>query len=89
MDSTNKNKGDSTNENKGISRVDSGSTQGWFVRGYRNGKTYSKFFSDGKYKDKEEAVEKFMEKYLEFSISIIVSKVFMQIAKIVNKRICQ
>jgi hypothetical protein len=32
--------------NKGISRIDSGSTHGWFVRGYRNGKTYSKLFSD-------------------------------------------
>jgi hypothetical protein len=31
---------------KGISRIDSGSTHGWFVRGYRNGKTYSKLFSD-------------------------------------------
>ncbi len=34
--------------NKGISRIDSGSTHGWFVRGYRNGKTYSKLFSDKK-----------------------------------------
>lgn len=34
--------------NKGISRIDSGSTHGWFVRGYRNGKTYSKLFSDRK-----------------------------------------
>ena len=33
---------------KGISRIDSGSTHGWFVRGYRNGKTYSKLFSDRK-----------------------------------------
>ncbi len=32
--------------NKGISRIDSGSTHGWFVRGYKNGKTYSKLFSD-------------------------------------------
>jgi hypothetical protein len=46
-----------TNENRGISRVDSGSTQGWSVRGYRNGKTYSKFFSDGKYKGTEEALK--------------------------------
>ena len=35
-----------TIENKGISRIDSGSTHGWFVRGYRNGKTYSRLFSD-------------------------------------------
>ena len=34
--------------NKGISRIDSGSTHGWFVRGYRNGKTYAKLFSDRK-----------------------------------------
>jgi hypothetical protein len=34
--------------NKGISRIDSGSTHGWFVRGYRNGKTYSRLFSDRK-----------------------------------------
>lgn len=31
---------------KGISRIDSGSTHGWFVRGYKNGKTFSKLFSD-------------------------------------------
>lgn len=34
--------------NKGISRIDSGSTHGWFVRGYRNGKVYSQLFSDRK-----------------------------------------
>ena len=34
--------------NKGISRIDSGSTHGWFVRGYKNGETYSKLFSDMK-----------------------------------------
>ena len=34
--------------NKGISRIDSGSTHGWFVRGYRNGVTHSKLFSDRK-----------------------------------------
>ncbi len=33
---------------RGISRIDSGSTHGWFVRGYRNGKTYSKLYSDRK-----------------------------------------
>lgn len=42
--------------NKGISRIDSGSTHGWFVRGYRNGKTYSKLFSDRKWGDKEKAL---------------------------------
>lgn len=34
--------------NKGISRIDSGSTHGWFVRGYRNGRIYSRLFSDRK-----------------------------------------
>ncbi len=34
--------------NKGISRIDSGSTHGWFVRGYKNGETHSKLFSDRK-----------------------------------------
>jgi hypothetical protein len=34
--------------NRGISRIDSGSTHGWFVRCYRNGKTYPRLFSDRK-----------------------------------------
>ncbi|MFP4166534.1 MAG: AP2 domain-containing protein [Opitutales bacterium] len=42
--------------NKGISRIDSGSTHGWFVRGYRNGKTYSKLFSDRKCGGKNKAL---------------------------------
>lgn len=33
---------------KGISRIDSGSTHGYFVRAYRNRKVYSKLFSDRK-----------------------------------------
>jgi hypothetical protein len=33
-------------KNKGISRIDSRATHGWFVRGYKNGKTFSKLFSD-------------------------------------------
>jgi hypothetical protein len=44
--------------NKGISRIDSGSTHGWFVRGYRNGKTYSKLFSDRKHGGKGKALQK-------------------------------
>lgn len=36
----------SETKEKGISRIDSGSTHGWFVRGYRNGKTFSRLFSD-------------------------------------------
>jgi hypothetical protein len=41
---------------KGISRIDSGSTHGWFVRAYKNGKTYSRLFSDGKWKGRDEAL---------------------------------
>ena len=41
--------------NKGISRIDSGSTHGWFVRGYKNGKTHSKLFSDLKCGGKRKA----------------------------------
>ena len=44
-----------TAKDKGISRIDSGSTHGWFVRGYRNGKTYSKLFSDLKCGGKRKA----------------------------------
>lgn len=43
--------------NKGISRIDSGSTHGWFVRGYRNGRTFSKLFSDNRFGDKKAALE--------------------------------
>ncbi len=45
-----------TPDMKGISRIDSGSTHGWFVRAYKNGKTYSKLFSDGKWKGSPEAL---------------------------------
>ena len=44
-------------DNKGISRIDSGSTHGWFVRGYRNNRTYSKLFSDKKCGGKRKALE--------------------------------
>lgn len=44
------------NKDKGISRIDSQSTHGWFVRGYRNGKTFSRLFSDRKWGGKEEAL---------------------------------
>ena len=43
--------------NKGISRIDSGSTHGYFVRAYRNGKTYSKLFSDRKCGGEDKALE--------------------------------
>lgn len=42
---------------KGISRIDSGSTHGWFVRGYRNGRTHSKLFSDLKCGGKQKALK--------------------------------
>jgi hypothetical protein len=41
---------------KGISRIDSGSTHGWFVRGYRNSQTYAKLFSDGQLGGKTKAL---------------------------------
>lgn len=41
---------------KGISRVDSKSTHGWFVRAYKNKETYSKLFSDKKYGGKRKAL---------------------------------
>jgi hypothetical protein len=47
-----------TKTEKGISRIDSGSTHGWFVRGYRNGKTFSRLFSDMKNGGKEAALAK-------------------------------
>lgn len=42
---------------KNISRIDSGSTHGWFVRAYRNGKTYCKLFSDLKCGGKGKALQ--------------------------------
>ncbi len=45
--------------NKGITRIDSGTVHGWNVRGFKNGKTYPKLFSDlkcgGKRKAQKEA----------------------------------
>lgn len=43
-------------KNQGISRIDSNSTHGWFVRGYKNKTTYSKLFSDKKYGGKTKAL---------------------------------
>ena len=43
-------------QNKGISRIDSGSTHGWFVLGYKNGRTFSKLFSDLKSGGKRKAL---------------------------------
>jgi len=41
---------------KGISRIDSRSTHGWFVRSYREGKAIGKFFSDGVHGGKQAAL---------------------------------
>lgn len=43
-------------KDQGISRIDSNSTHGWFVRGYKNKTTYSKLFSDKKYGGKGKAL---------------------------------
>lgn len=43
-------------KNKGISRIDTNSTHGWFVRCYRNAKIYSKLFSDKKYGGRRKAL---------------------------------
>ena len=40
----------------GISRIDTDSTHGWYVRAYRNGEVKSKFFSDRKYGDIDAAL---------------------------------
>ena len=42
---------------KGISRIDSGNTFGYFVRGYRNTKVFSKFFSDARNGGKRKALQ--------------------------------
>ena len=43
---------------KGISRIETSSTVGWYVRVYRNKKIYSKFLSDAKFGGKEKSLEK-------------------------------
>ncbi|MDR1256105.1 MAG: hypothetical protein LBJ94_04260 [Puniceicoccales bacterium] len=52
---------------RGISRVNSKTTKGWLVRGYKNGKRYSKLFSDGKIGSSEEALGQALEFYEELS----------------------
>lgn len=42
---------------KGISRIDAKGTHGWYVRIYKNGKTYSKLYSDNKYGGKDRALD--------------------------------
>lgn len=44
-------------EDKGITRLDTKTTHGFFVRGYRNGKTFSKVFSDRKCKGRDKALK--------------------------------
>lgn len=46
------------NRYKGISRIDSSTTHGWFVRAYKNKQIYTKFFGDRKHKSKHEALDK-------------------------------
>jgi hypothetical protein len=46
---------------KGISRIDSASTHGWFVRAYRNNKTYSKLLSDSKFGSRETSLQEAMK----------------------------
>ncbi|MEX0686596.1 MAG: hypothetical protein WD267_13755 [Balneolales bacterium] len=50
-------------DTKNISRIDqpSKNTYGWFVRIRRDGNKVSKFFSDGKYGGREQAIEKARE----------------------------
>ncbi len=55
---------------KGISRIDSKGTHGWYVRVYKNGKTYSKLYSDSKYNGKERAL-KFAQKARELALETI------------------
>ncbi|MDR1413905.1 MAG: hypothetical protein LBI56_03150 [Puniceicoccales bacterium] len=46
------------NIHKGISRINSRTTKGWLVRGYKNGVRYSKLFSDRKLGGEEIALNK-------------------------------
>ncbi|MDR2602935.1 MAG: hypothetical protein LBC11_00015 [Puniceicoccales bacterium] len=60
----------------GISRIDSKTTKGWLVRGYKNGNRYSKLFSDRKLGGKEAALEKakIFRNELRNRLSAILSK---------------
>lgn len=48
---------DTDNTLKGISRIDSASTVGWYVRVYRNKKTFARFISDSKFGGKSSALK--------------------------------
>jgi hypothetical protein len=58
---------------KNISRVDSKDTHGWFLRLYREGQTYSKFFSDSRYGSQEKALEAAQEYKAEYEKKYQVS----------------
>ena len=58
---------------KGISRIETSSTLGWYVRVYRNKKTYSKFLSDTKYGGKDKALE--MALFEKEELSKMISKI--------------
>ncbi|MDR0742502.1 MAG: hypothetical protein LBE98_03490 [Puniceicoccales bacterium] len=64
----------------GISRIDSRTTKGWLVRGYKNGNRYSKLFSDGKLGGKEEALKK---------AKIFRNNLRARLSEIPNKPRCQ
>ncbi len=52
---------------KGISRIDSKSTHGWFVRTYRYGKVNSKMYSDGVHGGRQKALtaaRKYLKEYV-------------------------
>ena len=46
-----------TNNRKGISRMDAGSTHGWFLRVYQRGEVYRKFLSDSVFGSGEAALQ--------------------------------
>lgn len=70
---------------KGISRIDSKTTKGWLVRGYKNGKRYSKLFSDRKLKSLEEALRQAREFYQELSARLKAMPARPRAKKIVYK----
>lgn len=47
----------SRSAHKGITRIDTKGTHGWYVRVKKNGKSYTKLFSDSKYNGREHALK--------------------------------
>lgn len=72
---------------KGISRIDSKTTKGWLVRGYKNGKRYSKLFSDRKYGSPKEALKQAQAFYIELSARLQAIPARPRAKKIVYKDI--